>query len=892
MTVSFDTSLLSSYYQARSGLAANTSAGSSGSGSKTNPTAPWAAKSTAPKMSDLVTTVLAGHKFIDPEAAKLDVPTASKDYKQLFSLYQGLNALQGLAEQINAKGVSESKKAEMRTRFDAGMAEIGAYIDKTPFAAFQLAQGTASASMTVPGIKRETDTYTTGILHTGAPGAAVDAFQGPVAFSMSLTKPSGTVVNVNFDLSEMGAAPRTMAAVTLYMNDKLAAAGAATRFAVVRTPGAERTTTAGKTTVSLGTGPDTYTLQIKGVSTEVAAFSAAATAPSVYLGEAVGTTGAERQLLKYQTDPAGGATDAADGKVFGKTLGPEVKAVRASQVGPDGSLYVLADVSGNTDGQTIKGASDVALQKYDSAGNLLYTRTLGAAREASGYALTLSADGSKIAVAGSVKGALDSGDVGVDAKLADSFVAVFDAEGQQVWSQRNGAAADDKVTGVAFAADGGLYVTGTTDSAMLGQTQAGGQDAYVCGFALNALPTATEAYSTRFTTQYGTSGADTPAGVAISGTTLVTAGVENGHAVVRRYDLQPTGAPVLGAVRDLGALSGGDLAGVAIAADGSIIVAGSTHNGALAGGTVTTAYTSGQSAFVAKLSSDLTAGAGERLTYYNGSGDRTATAVTLSGGQVYVAGQIAVAPPPGQTTAFDGYAAAIDPTTGAVGWTQTLRGTDRQAAPTTIAVDASGASVLDRLGLPKGTIDYTGSPQVVANTSARAGDQFFIRSGTGAAKAVTIDAADTLKTLAEKISRAAGFTAKVEVVVEKGFDRIKITPASTRTPIEISAGKTGRDALAAIGLTEGVVTTAIDTNTKDSVKASYGLQLPSSLNLSTEGYAKQAQAQLLGALSTVRSIYRDMTAPPPSKASSGPAPAYLTSQIANYQQALRRLTGG
>ena len=319
------------------------------------------------------------------------------------------------------------------------------------------------------------------------------------------------------------------------------------------------------------------------------------------------------------------------------------------------------------------------------------------------------------------------------------------------------------------------------------------------------------------------------------------------------------------------------------------MVAGHTSDGAITAGTVTTAYTSGQSVFVAKLSGDLIAAGTDRLSFYGGA-DRTASALTVANGQVYVAGQVKVTPQPGQTAAFDGYAAAIDPTTGAVGWSQQFQGLDKQAAPSSIAVDTTGASVLDRLGLPKGTIDWSGSQLVTANSSARPGDQFHIRVGRGSAKAITIEAADTLQTLADKINRALSFTAKVQVVSEKGYDRLQITPLNARNPIEIEAGKTGRDALRSLGLAEGLLSPTPDAKKKDLPQ--YGLQLPSTLNLDSEGRVKQAQAQLLSALSTVRSIYREMTAPPPPKVTAGGAvPAYLTKQISSYQEALSRLTG-
>lgn len=729
--ITFDTSILSAYYQARSGLnlASGAGAGSGASGSPRKvPTAPWSTRSSAPvpPASELVRTVMNGGKFINPSAARIDASGASEDYRKLFALYQGLSALQGIADQIGANGVGETEKARMRARFVEGMKELGSFIDTSTFEAFQLAQGTVTAKATgAVGVKRETDLYNTGILHTGSASAAVDAFQGAVQFSLTATLPSSLTKVVNFDLAEMGATPRTMSNVVIYLNGKLEAQGVATRFANVRTPGLPQTIQAGGQTIPNGIAPDTFSLQIKGVSTETIAFAAPTQGPAVYIAGGVGgsaTASAARQLVKYGTDPASGATTSADGKVYAKTLSREVGAVRQSVTGPDGSVYVLADVTDATGGQAIKSLSDVALMKYDSAGNLVFTRTLGAASEASGYALAVSADGSQVAVAGSVTGGLDYGDAGADAKTADSFLAVFNAEGEAVFSDRRGATAADQVSSVAFGADGSVYVAGTTASAMAGTTAIGGQDNYIRGYKPTA-PGSEPAFSMAFTTQYGTTGLDKQSGVAVNGTTMVVAGVENGQAVLRRYDLQPTGAPVLGATRTLGPALRGGIAGVSFAADGSVVVAGHTSDGAVTAGTVTTAYTSGQSVFVAKLAGDLVAAGTDRLTFYGG-GDRTASALTIANGQVYVAGQIKVTPPPGQTTAFDGFAAAIDPTTGAVGWNRQFQGQDKQAAPSLIAVDVTGASVLDRLGLPKGEIDWTGSPLVTANTSARPGDQF------------------------------------------------------------------------------------------------------------------------------------------------------------------------
>ena len=66
-----------------------------------------------------------------------------------------------------------------------------------------------------------------------------------------------------------------------------------------------------------------------------------------------------------------------------------VQTVRASAVAADGSLWMVADVEPAPGEQPIKGERDVALMKYDPSGRLVATRMLGAADEASGYAIAI-----------------------------------------------------------------------------------------------------------------------------------------------------------------------------------------------------------------------------------------------------------------------------------------------------------------------------------------------------------------------------------------------------------------------------------------------------------------------------------------------------------------------
>ncbi|MBE7219516.1 MAG: hypothetical protein INR64_13665, partial [Caulobacteraceae bacterium] len=88
-TVTFDTSILANYYAAKAALA-NVGAAASATATATAakaPTAPWAQASEPAAVSALTASVIAGARFIDPSAAKLDAPAtaaSSADYRNLF----------------------------------------------------------------------------------------------------------------------------------------------------------------------------------------------------------------------------------------------------------------------------------------------------------------------------------------------------------------------------------------------------------------------------------------------------------------------------------------------------------------------------------------------------------------------------------------------------------------------------------------------------------------------------------------------------------------------------------------------------------------------------------------------------------------------------------------
>jgi hypothetical protein len=449
-----------------------------------------------------------------------------------------------------------------------------------------------------------------------------------------------------------------------------------------------------------------------------------------------------------------------------------ISAVRASAVGPDGSLWLVADVTTGGSNQPIKGVQDVALMKYDSAGRLVATRTLGAASTASGYAIAVDANG-QVAVAGSVTGALntgarDAGRAGEVATVADSFVTVFNADGEEQWTQRRGARAEDQATSVAFGPDGVVYIGGRAKSAVTGATAVGGWDGYVQAFkAGEPYPTAGIVASSVGQTQFGTSADDGVDAVTVDGSNLYTAGVENGRAVVRRFTLDAAGVPTLAATRDLGAISGA-IEGVSVSG-GRVILTGTSRDSGLSAGTVTRANSGGSDVFTAALTADLSADPSDRLTWYGAAGEDTAADVKVHDGKVWITG---VADRPAGAKPEDptrGFLARLNPLTGAVEYERSWSGENNQAKPLTLAVAANGASVLDRLGLPQGEIDQSDSRRLIDATSLRVGDRFYVSPADGGrSQAVTIEAKDTLATLARKISIASNGKLKVTVASDGG----------------------------------------------------------------------------------------------------------------------------
>ncbi|MDT9190847.1 MAG: SBBP repeat-containing protein, partial [Limnospira sp. PMC 894.15] len=154
----------------------------------------------------------------------------------------------------------------------------------------------------------------------------------------------------------------------------------------------------------------------------------------------------------------------------------------ALTTGSDGSIYVAGYTLGNLDRQTNSGGWDAFITKFQPDGTKDWTRLLGTGDGDSANAMTTGSDGS-IYVAGTTWGDLDgqtnSGD-------ADAFITKFQPDGTKDWTRLLGTSSWDGASALTTGSDGSIYMAGSTQGNLDGQTNSGGRDdAFIAKFQPN-----------------------------------------------------------------------------------------------------------------------------------------------------------------------------------------------------------------------------------------------------------------------------------------------------------------------------------------------------------------------------------------------------------------------
>jgi hypothetical protein len=205
-------------------------------------------------------------------------------------------------------------------------------------------------------------------------------------------------------------------------------------------------------------------------------------------------------------------------------------------VGASG-VYVVGTTRGALPGQPGQGSGnrDAFLLKYDTAGDLLWTRQFGSADYNWDYGNDVFVDASGVYVAGNTFGTMPGQtSVGDD----DPFVRKYDADGNEVWTRQFGSPAHDDGSGITGDATG-IYVSGEVQAAIPGQTFAGEMDGFVRKYDREG--------NVLWTRQFGTPGSDYAWKITEDATGVYVAGFVGGalpgqtsaggqDAFVRKYD--------------------------------------------------------------------------------------------------------------------------------------------------------------------------------------------------------------------------------------------------------------------------------------------------------------------------------------------------------------------
>lgn len=334
-------------------------------------------------------------------------------------------------------------------------------------------------------------------------------------------------------------------------------------------------------------------------------------------------------IRKYGPDGTVTWTDQFGGTGYDTALGVAVDA--------SSNVYVSGNTSSTFPGQTLVGYNDVFVRKYDAAGAVQWTKQFGNTSPSGsvyGQAIALDALGN-IFVGGSTTAAFPTTTQGA---IYDGVLLKLDATGALVWVQQLQGSGNNPVyvNAVATDASDNIFVTGSTQVALPGQTLTGGPgtpDAFVRKYATSGTVLATAQFGTNSPTSGNGVAVDAAGNVFVAGQTYAAfpGYVHYGaDGFVRKYDA------TLNALwlREVAANGGATGDALAVDAAGNVALVGTTA-------AVLTGQTNAGDVDVFVRSFDPSGT--ERFTYERGSpGADGVGGVALDGsGRIFIGGRTA-----------------------------------------------------------------------------------------------------------------------------------------------------------------------------------------------------------------------------------------------------------
>lgn len=207
-----------------------------------------------------------------------------------------------------------------------------------------------------------------------------------------------------------------------------------------------------------------------------------------YANGPVGTDGGVGSIFLAKYSPQGDT-------LWIKQFGGENYASGGEPVGialdADGHVYITGD------------AIHVFIASFNADGTERWTRSVGANLAVKARAIAVDASGNVYATGYVLNGYVGSDPNGANAGYIDTFLAKYDASGNQQWIKQFGTSGGDEPSGIVVGPEQDVYVSGATSQVLdtrANVTNAGAYDAYLAKFS--------PAGEVRWVRQYGTNSYD------------------------------------------------------------------------------------------------------------------------------------------------------------------------------------------------------------------------------------------------------------------------------------------------------------------------------------------------------------------------------------------------
>jgi len=843
---------------------------------------PWLRNPDQPELNSRIREARSLTSFIDRDAPGVESVGNTADSRSSFIIFDALTKLQTLAEFAAADSTPRASLARLDAQFRAGLEEVRSFIAGADTDKLTFLTGERTSRVTADvDFGKDTRSFTGRAVATESRDDPLAGIDGTETFTLSIAKDGGESREIQVDLSQIVGDISINAVVDL-VNQQIEA---------------QDITFVSRLSVSTN-GDFDHAIRIDSGKLETVTLSAGAPETALFVAENTVDPLDDEAAASALRQFGGGSVDIAEIRSTDLTAGDpgaasDSTATRSAAAVTDsqGFTFTIGATAGGFGNQvnTSEDGQDVFLTKTDSAGNVVFSRLLGAGQSAEGFGLTLdSAD--NVIVSGQTTDNLDT-----DARVSgtDSFVTKFDNQGRELFTFQLDTFATDSAASVAVDANGDILVTGQTSGAVDASTpNIGGRDTLV-------MRIDGETGQRTDTAVLGTAaGQEEGRGIALAqdGNVLVVAR-EGDRAVLRKLDSANLSNVLF--ERDLGGIGGtGQISALRVDGDG-IFIGGSTEEAGFDGGAAVVAapQAGGLDGFVLRLTDTGLDVTSDFISFLgSGKADRVQD-LQLSGGDVFLAGD--TRGNLGDATLRgiqDGFVARLDAASGQIEEIEQFGTFLRETSASALALTDRGPGVLDALGLPSGDLSRIESRDIFTQTSARAGDFFELSINDGARRRIEIEQGDTLQDLVDRINRLSPVRREISASIEEGSLTIR---AEGRNTLEFFAGSDGRDLLARFGLQPTRVlgpTALFDLDSEESVTSRVGgvfaFNLDQSLNLADRDAAKQALSRITDAIEVPKRAFRSLSPPPDLSGlqqPEGTVPTRLRNQLANYQDGLQRI---